>query len=127
MTAEILAHGAGDYLIQTDWMASEKLRRWDAAAVHAVTYAACFLPITRNWKALAVIGGTHMVLDRFRIAKHIAWAKNQLAPRKYRFAPTSTGYSADKPEYLSFWLMIITDNVMHMLINRLALRRWNNG
>lgn len=83
--AEILAHLAGDYLIQTEWMATEKLRRHGPAAVHAATYTACFLPVTRNWRVLAVIGGTHFAIDRWRLAKYLIWAKNQAAPAFYRY------------------------------------------
>ena len=34
----------------------------------------------------------------------------------------STGYHRSRPEYLSVWLVIIVDNLMHILINGLALR-----
>ncbi|MBT2390812.1 DUF3307 domain-containing protein [Streptomyces sp. ISL-1] len=30
----LLAHLAGDYLIQSDWMATEKVKRWWPAVVH---------------------------------------------------------------------------------------------
>jgi hypothetical protein len=126
--SEVLAHLAGDYLVQTDWMASEKLHRHDAAAVHALTYTACFLPITRSWKALAVIGGTHFAIDRWRLAKHVCWAKNQVAPARYRypFPGDGTGYPDSKPAFLNVWLMIIADNTCHLLINRWALRRYHD-
>jgi hypothetical protein len=123
---EFLAHMMGDYVLQTDWMATEKLSRHDAAAAHAVTYTACFLPVTRNWRALAVIGGTHFVIDRWRLAKYVAWAKNQAAPARYRFPQTPTGYSPDKPDWMAVWLMILTDNTCHLLINRWALTKWAN-
>jgi hypothetical protein len=121
---EGLAHLVGDYVVQTDWMATQKTSRWSPALAHAVTYAACFLPVTRSWKALAVIGGTHAVIDRYRLAKHVAWAKNQLAPAEYRPPHTATGYR-DEAGWLGFALLIITDNTMHLLINRWALRRWS--
>jgi hypothetical protein len=120
----IIAHAIGDYVVQSDWMAAEKTRRHGPALAHAATYAACFLPLTRDWRALAVIGGTHFVIDRWRLAKHVGWAKNQLAPRAYRPPHTATGYSPDKPDWMAVWLLIITDNTMHVVINRWALRRW---
>lgn len=119
--ARLLAHALGDYGIQTDWMASEKTKRSLAAAAHALTYTACFLPLTRDWRRLAIIGGTHFVIDRWRLARHLAWAKNQLAPKAYRPGHTATGYGDDKPPWLSFWLMILLDNSAHLLINELAL------
>jgi len=124
--ARLLAHGFGDYGIQTDWMASEKTKHSLPAAAHALTYTACFLPLTRDWRRLAVIGGTHFIIDRWRLARHLAWAKNQLAPKAYRPGHTATGYSDDKPDWLSFWLMILLDNSAHLLINELALE-WRHG
>lgn len=121
---ELLAHLFGDYVVQSDWMASEKIKKHGPAAVHAATYTACFLPITRNWKALAVIGSTHFVIDRWRLAKHVCWAKNQVAPKEWRPWHTPTGYSTDKPNWMSVWLLIICDNTMHITINNWALRRW---
>lgn len=124
---QALAHLAGDYVVQSDWMATEKLTRTGPALIHAATYTACFLPITRNWRALAVIGGTHFVIDRWRLAKYLAWGSNQLAPAKYRYRwadADGTGYCG-KPAWLSTWLMIIQDNTTHLLINRWALKRWS--
>jgi hypothetical protein len=125
--SELLAHAFGDYVVQSDWMAAEKTKRHGPALLHAASYAACFLPITRNWRALAVIGGTHFVIDRWRLAKHVGWAKNQFAPAAARPGHTATGYGADKPDWMAVWLLIITDNTMHLAINRWALRRYSGG
>ena len=35
----ILAHLVGDYLIQSDWMASEKTKKWWPAIAHGITYS----------------------------------------------------------------------------------------
>jgi hypothetical protein len=102
-------------------MASEKTSHWLPAALHAATYTLCFLPLTRDPRRLAVIGGTHYLIDRYRLARHLIWAKNQLAPKDQRPAHTPTGFAADKPEWLAFWLMIIFDNSVHLVLNRLAL------
>lgn len=69
-------HFLGDYLFQSDWMAVEKTKKWLPAAVHAVTYTLPFLVATRNPVALVVIGGTHFVIDRWRLARFVVWAKN---------------------------------------------------
>jgi hypothetical protein len=124
---EALAHLVGDYVVQTHWMATEKTSRSGPAALHAATYAACFLPVTRSWKALAVIGGTHFIIDRWRLAKHVAWLKNQAAPAAYRPPHTVTGYAPECPDWLAVWLMILTDNTMHLVINRWALSRWSSA
>jgi hypothetical protein len=123
--AIILAHLVGDYLLQTDWMAQEKTRRWAPALAHAGTYGLPFLVITRSPLALAVIVGTHAVVDRYRLAKHVCWAKNQLAPASHRYPwreGRATGYRDDAPMWMTVWLMIIADNTLHLLINVAAVR-----
>jgi len=105
-------------------MANEKTKRSLAAAVHALTYALPFLLLTTSPAALAVIAGTHFVIDRWRLARFVVFAKNFLAPS--RTWPTwercqGTGYDKDRPPFLAVWLLIIADNVLHVLINALAI------
>ncbi|MFV8301276.1 hypothetical protein A5668_09115 [Mycolicibacterium fortuitum] len=116
-----LAHMVGDYLIQSDWMAQEKTRRWWPAIAHAATYGLPFLLVTQSPLALLVIVGTHAVIDRYRLARHVVWFKNQLAPKAFRPPHTATGHGSDRPDWLSVWLLIIADNVIHMLINVAAV------
>ncbi|WP_328856874.1 DUF3307 domain-containing protein [Williamsia herbipolensis] len=133
----LLAHLVGDYLLQSHWMATEKVRRWWPAIAHAVTYGLPFLLVTQSPAALLVIVGTHAVIDRYRLARHVVWAKNHLAPRaawpgsfrKPRCSadtgtPTiseQTGYPDNTPPWLAVWLMIIADNTLHLLINVAAV------
>lgn len=141
---QLLLHAIGDYVIQSDWMATEKTKRSFAALVHVVTYALPFFLLTTSPAALAVIAGTHFIIDRWRLARFVCWTKNWLAPAKYCFDCTrgdgewhyahqvprnppwsecvGTGYAADRPPWLTVWLMIITDNTMHVIINGAALR-----
>lgn len=121
---QLLAHAVGDYVAQSDWMARNKTKHHLPAAVHSVTYTAAFLPLTRSPRALAVIAGTHFMIDRYRLARHVNWAKNQIAPASYRPGHTATGYAETMPDWMSTWLLIITDNTMHTLVNRWALGRW---
>lgn len=119
---QLVAHAVGDYVLQSDWMANEKTSRTWPALAHAVSYALPFLFLTRSVAALAVIAGTHFVIDRWRLARYVCWAKNQLAPRAMRPPLTATGYAVDRPPFLAVWLLIIADNVMHVLMNGAALR-----
>lgn len=49
----LAAHLAGDFLLQSDWMAANKLRCWRARALHVATYAAAFLPVLAlHWPGL---------------------------------------------------------------------------
>lgn len=136
-----LAHFVGDYLFQSDWMASEKTKRWWPAVAHALTYGLPFLVVTRSIPALVVIVATHAVIDHYRLARHVVWAKNQLAPKDFRYPWShgdTTGYhnevapyqhdgnpegctATPKPMWMSVWLMIIADNTLHMLINVAAI------
>lgn len=116
-----LAHMVGDYLIQSDWMAQEKTKRWWPAIAHGVSYGLPFLLVTQSPLALLAIVGTHAVIDRYRLARHVVWFKNQLAPKLFRPPHTATGHGEDRPVWLSTWLLIIADNVLHMLINVAAV------
>lgn len=117
----LLAHLVGDYILQTHWMAEEKTKRWLPAIAHAVTYTLPYALITHSPVALLVIGGTHAVIDRYRLARHLVWLKNQFAPAAYRPGHTATGYTAETPAFLAVWLMILTDNTLHLLINTAAV------
>lgn len=119
--AVILAHLVGDYLIQSHWMAVEKVNKWLPAVLHGLTYTIPYLLITHSLLALAVIAGTHIVIDRFRLAKHVVWLKNQFAPKAFRPKHTATGYPEDTPAWLAVWLLIFADNTLHLLINAAAV------
>lgn len=123
--AVILAHMVGDYLIQTDWMATEKTQRWWPAIAHGVTYTLPFLFITQSPLALVIIGGTHILIDHWRLARHVCWAKNLIAPKRHRHPWSeckATGYHQTRPDWLAVWLLIFADNTIHLLINVAAVR-----
>lgn len=117
----LLAHLFGDYVLQSHWMAQAKTSRWTPALLHAGVYTACYLPVTRSVVALVLIGGTHLVIDRYRLARYVVWAKNHLAPAGARppaWAECSaTGYAPDVPAWLAVWLLIVADNALHLAIN----------
>ncbi len=144
---QILLHLIGDYVTQSDWMAQNKTKRWWPAFCHATVYSLPFLLIA-SWPAWLVIWSTHMVIDRFRLARYVAWAKNFMGAKaiqpclcctapsvcpqpcsgcpKYRNHPWSecsgTGYHKDTPAWLAVWLMIACDNTLHLCINFAALK-----
>lgn len=119
---QLVAHGVGDYLLQSEWMAREKTRRSLAAFVHCVFYLIPFLFITLDPAALAVIFGTHFVIDRWHLARHVAWIKNRPWPGSRPWSECkATGYYPDTPEWAAGWLVVIVDNLMHILINGFAI------
>jgi len=123
----LLAHLVGDYVLQTHYEAVEKTAHWLPAITHAAKYTAAFVPLTRSPKALAVIGGTHLILDHYRLAKHVGWARNQLAPKAYRAVGLDNMGSPDEvPFGLALALMFITDNTIHMCINEYALNKFGD-
>lgn len=117
----LLAHLVGDYLLQTHWMASQKLSRWWPAAVHGSVYTLPYVFVTQSVWALLIIGGTHVVIDRLRLARYVCWVRNQVVPKTYRFPLTETGYPASVPAGLATALLIISDNTLHLLINTAAV------
>lgn len=123
---QVACHVLGDYVIQSDWMSQTKTKSSIPAAAHALTYTLGFLPLTRNPKKLFVIGFTHFLIDRFRLARYICWGKNQLSPKEFRYpwsAAKKTGYKDSAPPFLSVWLMIIADNFLHVMINACVLKK----
>lgn len=125
---QLILHLVGDYVTQSDWMAQNKTKENRAAFYHALVYSLPFLLIG-SWLAVLVIFGTHFVIDRWRLARFVVFAKNCL------FCPASerwnnplewpdhqgTGYHKDAPVWLAVWLLIAADNTLHLAINYAAL------
>ena len=128
---QLVAHAVGDYILQSHWMAIEKTKQNTAAAIHAATYTLPFLLITQSVAALAVVCGSHYLIDRYRLARFLVWLKNgpfcwerdsvDDDPRLMLKAVTSTGYADDVPAWLSVWLLIAADNIIHVICNALAI------
>jgi len=114
---ELILHLWGDYIIQNNWMATNKtkytLEGWIACLVHCITYTLPFLLLTSSWKALLIIFITHFFIDKFRLAIYLTKLKN------WSFTPT--GFPIETPAYITFWLVIIIDNILHITINYLTL------
>lgn len=122
--SQLVAHAVGDYVLQSHWMAVEKGRGWWAAALHGASYTVPFLLLTHSPIALLVIGTSHALVDRYRVAKYVVWARNTLGGFSAPWEECSaTGMPLEVPSYLSAWLVIIVDNVIHVLINA-AVIRW---
>jgi len=123
----VYLHFVGDYITQSNWMATEKVKRWLPAALHGTIYTLPFALLTRSPVALVTIGGTHMIIDHYRLAKHVIWTKNHiLSPGtiqpSWAEAKESGGFGKEMPAWMSTWLMILTDNIIHVTINDAAIR-----
>lgn len=119
---QLLLHLIGDYITQTNWMATEKTRKGIAALSHATVYAIPFLLLSPSIGAIFVIWGTHFFIDRYRLARYVVFAKNWITQPSLKWDDcNATGYHKDMPPWLAFWLLIIADNTMHLCINYIAL------
>lgn len=142
---QLLCHLAGDYALQTDYMAMNKSKKSWNCLVHVLIYTACFLFITTSWKALLVIGVVHFILDRWHvILRRLIWAKNHFPLGYYPYAACdTTGYYDDSPYntvqytdsgralmkldkprhfFITIWIYIVIDNFLHLLTNYLAIK-----
>lgn len=121
----IAAHFVGDYILQSGWMANEKTKRWWPAIAHGLVYTIPFLFVTQSPLALFVIASTHVIIDHYRLAKYVVFAKEFIAPRKFHptwaDAKDNFGYPSAVPAWLSGWLLFIADNTLHFLINAAAV------
>lgn len=128
----VLAHLIGDYVLQSDWMATRKIKpgpndahshgeSWLAAIVHGLTYGLPFLLVTHSPAALAAIVGTHIVLDHYRLAKQVIWLRNHFGPRNqwtpWAQARTNGGMPVGVPAGLATAMVIVVDNTLHLAIN----------
>jgi hypothetical protein len=103
----LVAHLVGDFLIQTDNMANQKIEDWPWMVRHIGCYmvilsavllaysVAYRLPLWQAVLALLFIGATHVLLDRRGLT--LRWMH-------------LVGMSPDHP-----WLGIIVDQVFHIL------------
>lgn len=134
---QILAHLWGDYLLQSHFAATEKTRSSRACLLHVALYTPTFLLFKPSIPALILIAGSHFLIDRYRLARYVVWAKNWICPwwrnrdekadinHRMRWAtrrPTATGYPPSTPEWLAFDLLIVADNILHLTLNAIALK-----
>ena len=110
---QLLAHLIGDYWFQSHDMATKKINSIIWAFFHGVTYTIPFIFLTQDIFKLLIILITHVLIDRYRLANWIIKIKN--------FNFTGNGFPESVPAWLSVWLMIITDNTIHLLINYIVL------
>lgn len=108
----LLFHLIGDFLYQTHEMAINKTKSWKYAILHVSVYTILFTLIMPSW-VLSIVFITHLLIDRFRLAEY--WIR--LINNNWDWENKNWGYPADTPLWLSTWLMIIIDQVMHISIN----------
>jgi hypothetical protein len=128
---QLILHLIGDYVTQSHWMATRKTASTWAAFCHATVYSIPFAFIGSP-RSLFVIWFTHLLIDRFRLARYVVFLKNLALGDWFSTTPTfvkgywedrsATGFHKDVPPWLAVWLLIAVDNTMHLTINYVALR-----
>ena len=73
--AMLAAHMVGDYIAQTNWMATNKFTSTKAWLIHVLCYTACFIPAAAmsSWWLLPMIGIPHAIVDWRRWASAEPW------------------------------------------------------
>lgn len=123
----LVLHFVGDYVLQSDWMAAGKSKQWAPAITHAAVYTAPFALVLPQWEPLALIGLSHLLIDRFRLARFVCWGSSFFGPPNARAAwgeCRATGYGPAKPAWLATMLLFVVDNTMHLAINGMAWVLW---
>ena len=119
MVEQLLLHATGDYLTQNDWMAQNKtkssLKGYLACLIHAIAYSLPFLLIG-SFAAWIVIFVSHFFIDKYRLATY--WIKLV----NWNWKSKNFGFDNEKPTWMSVWLMIIIDNVFHLICNYFSLK-----
>lgn len=107
---QLILHLLGDYIIQNNWMAMNKTRYtligYISCLIHAITYSLPFLLLTNGFnEAWFTIFLTHLIIDKFRLPKIIIMIKDW-------------DFRGQTP----FWLLIVVDNTIHLIINYLSIK-----
>ncbi len=111
----VLFHLVGDYLLQNDHIAATKTESSKSALIHVLLYGILFAFLLGISWGLLVIIVSHFFIDRFRLA--VCWIKLI----NWNWDSSNFGFSNDKPVWMSVWLMIIYDNIFHVLINSVVI------
>lgn len=121
---QLLIHLFSDYWLQNDWMALNKKKHFWIALIHAFIYTLPFLIITKSLSALFVIFLTHAVIDGTNIVNRLNQIKNWNFSTFFIWDEVKIfdGYDANRPAFLRVWLIIIQDNVLHLIINYLSIK-----
>lgn len=115
---QLLFHAIGDYLTQNDWVAVNKVKNtklgYFACILHSLLYSLPFLFITSLYGWLFILI-SHFFIDKYRLA--VYWLKLV----NWNWSSKNFGFSEDKPFALSIWLLIIVDNIFHLICNYISV------
>lgn len=105
-------------------MALNKKKNFKVSLLHSFVYTLPFLLLTRSFLALFVIFITHAIIDGTNIVNKLNQIKNWNFKDFFIWGENKIfdGYEANRPPFLRVWLIIIQDNILHLIINYLAIK-----
>lgn len=130
MMSQLLLHLLGDYVLQTDEMATGKTKSKRLAALHCLFYTCPFIVFLNiSFTAAIFIFSTHFFIDHYRLARYVIILKNRFYTNrshenllKYTDKNLDThGFPNGTPKYVGFMVMIVVDNSMHIACNAFAI------
>lgn len=103
----LVAHLAGDFLLQTDGMASNKGQSWQWMIKHVAVYMAVVTPVLIIYAALhSTPGGLMAAALLFILVTHVALDRRGFTAWWMRLV----GVANDKA-----WISVVVDQVFHIL------------
>jgi len=97
----LIAHLVGDFLLQNDWMALQKKKKWFPCAVHCTIYTLTIWVFTMwPWWALPIVFATHYVFDATLL---VGWICEKRGSKSFMEPPMFP------------WSWIAVDNTFHLL------------
>lgn len=115
ITLGLIAHLVGDYLLQNNYIANAKTTSTPYAILHVILYGIPFYLLLGFSYPLLFIIVTHFFIDRFRLA--VYWIKFV----NWNWKSNNFGFPDTMPKWMSVWLVIIVDNVLHIVLNTGAI------
>lgn len=120
MLKQIFAHMIGDFVLQNQWMASNKYDNYLVALIHGAFYTVPFLILFGFCWQLIPICILHTLIDHYKVP--LLWAKfwgigmDGWLPQRILKSKNNT---KEAPDHIKHWLWIILDQIMHLTINYL--------
>ncbi|QFF97784.1 DUF3307 domain-containing protein [Psychrobacillus glaciei] len=108
----LIGHLIGDYLLQTNWMARNKSKKWLPLLVHCIVYTVIIIGILyigNGWlplNAILLIFVSHLILDKRVFV--VWWVKNIMGAK----------------EKDAGWLIIIADQIFHIIVLGAIAHYW---
>lgn len=136
----MLAHFTGDYILQSQWMATEKSHKgWrghKACTIHVLAYTLAFVLVAGIYNpwALLAIALPHWLIDRWSLASYLLSFKNGYTLHDvWQKAPLCAAPDPDKLAS-NVWkvafaapVYIVNDNTIHWLCLLLTARYFYGG